>query len=162
MAISMARQAKACTGDAGAAETAGQVGRWVEHQVCHPAAALALGTMLWAVVHPASFHIVKCLAAAIPVQAGYASTVRQTARGQLTQGTCQASAAPCIKQSRSACTRCCPAAYSYADAAQQAVWWHVSMQGSVCMHGALDAAQSFVMWSCRHHRPECILSRHSY
>lgn len=70
----------------GAAETAGQVGRWVEHQVCHPAAALALGTMLWAVVHPASFHIVKCLAAAIPVQAGYASTVRQTARGQLTQG----------------------------------------------------------------------------
>ena len=59
---------------------------WAEEQVCQPAAALAVAGLIWACAHPASFHIVKCLAAAIPVQAGYASTTRKTARGQLKEG----------------------------------------------------------------------------
>lgn len=59
---------------------------WVEYQICHPAAALMLGGILWACMHPASFHVAKCLAAALDVQAGYAVTVRQTARGQLLEG----------------------------------------------------------------------------
>ena len=70
----------------GVNRAAGHMGRWVEQQVCHPVAALALAGLVWAWLHPASFHVAQCLAAAIPVQAGYAATMRQTARGQLVQG----------------------------------------------------------------------------
>ena len=51
-----------------------------------PAATLFLGACAWAWIHPASFHILQCLAASVPVSAGYAQTARASATGRLAKG----------------------------------------------------------------------------
>ena len=51
-----------------------------------PAATLFLGACAWAWIHPSSFHILQCLAASVPVSAGYAQTARASATGRLAKG----------------------------------------------------------------------------
>eukprot|EP00891_Asterochloris_glomerata_P008318 jgi/Astpho2/8318/Aster-x0812 len=51
-----------------------------------PAATLFLGACAWAWIHPSSFHILQCLAASVPVSAGYAQTARASASGRLAKG----------------------------------------------------------------------------
>jgi len=48
-----------------------------------PAAALWVGAHMWAWLSPNSYHVLQCLAASVPVMAGYAQTKRAEATGQL-------------------------------------------------------------------------------
>ena len=51
-----------------------------------PAAALWVGAHMWAWLSPNSYHVLQCLAASVPVMAGYAQTKRAAATGQLAAG----------------------------------------------------------------------------
>lgn len=51
-----------------------------------PAAALALVAALWALLHPSSEQIGRCVAALVPVLSGYARTSRECAAGQYGEG----------------------------------------------------------------------------
>lgn len=48
-------------------------------QYGEPAAVLALTALLWARLHPSSHQIGRCIAALVPVMAGYSSTARECA-----------------------------------------------------------------------------------
>ncbi len=41
----------------------------------------------WSVLHPPSYHLLRCIAAALPVWAGYAETARACATNRIPQGT---------------------------------------------------------------------------
>ena len=51
-----------------------------------PAFALWLGAHMWAYMSPHSYHVMQCLAASVPVMAGYAQTKRAAACGRLAAG----------------------------------------------------------------------------
>ena len=51
-----------------------------------PAAALWVGAHMWAWLSPNSYHILQCLAASVPVMAGYAQTKKEAATGRLAPG----------------------------------------------------------------------------
>ena len=51
-----------------------------------PAAALWVGAHMWAWLSPNSYHVLQCLAASVPVMAGYAQTKKAAATGQLAAG----------------------------------------------------------------------------
>lgn len=51
-----------------------------------PAAALWIGAHMWAYLSPHSYHVMQCLAASVPVMAGYAQTKRAAATGRLAAG----------------------------------------------------------------------------
>lgn len=51
-----------------------------------PAFALWLGAHVWAYMSPHSYHVMQCLAASVPVMAGYAQTKRAAASGRLAAG----------------------------------------------------------------------------
>ena len=40
----------------------------------------------WSVLHPPSYHLLRCIAAALPVWAGYAETARACATNSIPQG----------------------------------------------------------------------------
>ena len=41
---------------------------------------------MWAFLSPNTYHVLQCLAASVPVMAGYAQTKREAATGCLTAG----------------------------------------------------------------------------
>lgn len=61
-----------------------------------PAATLFLGACAWAWIHPSSFHILQCLAASVPVSAGYAQTARASASGRLAKGESRCTQPPTV------------------------------------------------------------------
>lgn len=63
----------------------GAAGDWAE-RTSGAAAALATAVAFWSVLHPPSADVLRALAAAIPVVAGYAETVRSTALGHVPAG----------------------------------------------------------------------------
>jgi len=71
--------------DAGAWPAAKQVVR-LPGEYVSPAAALWVGAHMWAWLSPNSYHVLQCLAASVPVMAGYAQTKRAAATGQLAAG----------------------------------------------------------------------------
>ncbi len=74
--------------DAGAWPAAKQVVR-LPGEYVSPAAALWVGAHMWAWLSPNSYHVLQCLAASVPVMAGYAQTKRAAATGQhAAGGTC--------------------------------------------------------------------------
>jgi len=51
-----------------------------------PAAALWVRAHMWAWLSPNSYHVLQCLAASVPVMAGYAQTKKAAATGRLAAG----------------------------------------------------------------------------
>ncbi|KAL3147271.1 hypothetical protein ABBQ32_002762 [Trebouxia sp. C0010 RCD-2024] len=51
-----------------------------------PAFGLWVGAHVWAYMSPHSYHVMQCLAASVPVMAGYAQTKRAAASGRLAAG----------------------------------------------------------------------------
>ena len=58
---------------------------WVE-RYSSAAAGLVVAAAFWSVLHPPSYHLMRCVAAALPVWAGYAQTARETALGRVPSG----------------------------------------------------------------------------
>ena len=52
-----------------------------------PALALLLVATAWAMVHPPSWHLLKCAAATFYISAGYSQTSRGIAVGRIQEGT---------------------------------------------------------------------------
>ena len=50
------------------------------------AAGLLVTAAFWSVLHPPSYHLLRCIAAALPVWAGYAETARACATNRIPQG----------------------------------------------------------------------------
>ncbi len=63
----------------------GQAADWVERYSA-AAAGLVVAASFWSVVHPPSYHLLRCIAAALPVWAGYAETARACASGRVPDG----------------------------------------------------------------------------
>lgn len=70
---------------AGAWPAAKQVAR-LPGDYASPAFALWLGAHVWAYLSPHTYHVMQCLAASVPVMAGYAQTKRAAASGRLAAG----------------------------------------------------------------------------
>lgn len=51
-----------------------------------PAAALWIGAHMWAWLSPHTYHLMQCLAASVPLMAGYAQTKRAAALGHIAAG----------------------------------------------------------------------------
>lgn len=66
-----------------------------------PAAALWVGAHMWAWLSPGSYHVLQCLAASVPVMAGYAQTKRAAATGKLSAGDWLLQG--CLSQATSGC-----------------------------------------------------------
>lgn len=66
---------------------AGMMGVCLEvQQYCTPAVILGLAALAVSTVHPPTFEILKCIAATLPVQAGYNHTARDVASGKIPPG----------------------------------------------------------------------------
>lgn len=63
----------------------GHAADWVERYSA-AAAALVVTATVWSVLHPPSYHLLRCIAAAMPVWAGYAQTARACAIGNVPDG----------------------------------------------------------------------------
>lgn len=63
----------------------GQAADWVERYSA-AAAGLVVAASFWSVLHPPSYHLLRCIAAALPVWAGYAETARACASARLPDG----------------------------------------------------------------------------
>ncbi|CAK0783811.1 hypothetical protein CVIRNUC_007011 [Coccomyxa viridis] len=50
------------------------------------AAGLLVAAAFWSVLHPPSYHLLRCIAAALPVYAGYAETARSCATNRIPEG----------------------------------------------------------------------------
>ena len=50
------------------------------------AAGLVVVAAFWSVVHPPSYHLLRCIAAAMPIYAGYAETARACATNRIPEG----------------------------------------------------------------------------
>lgn len=50
------------------------------------AAGLLVAAAFWSVLHPPSYHLLRCIAAAMPVYAGYAETARACATNRIPEG----------------------------------------------------------------------------
>ena len=50
------------------------------------AAGLVVVAAFWSVVHPPSYHLLRCIAAAMPIYAGYAETARACATNRIPPG----------------------------------------------------------------------------
>lgn len=70
---------------AGLGAALGSAGDWAE-RTSGAAAALATAAAFWSVLHPPSYAVLRCLAAAIPVAIGYQETARNSALGLLAPG----------------------------------------------------------------------------
>ncbi len=81
----MARPWKTGSGRALSCAGAGMLGG-LARAYGEPAAALALAAALWAYVHPTSEQIARCVAALVPVMAGYAQTSGECAAGRYQDG----------------------------------------------------------------------------
>jgi hypothetical protein len=58
---------------------------WVE-RYSSAAAGLVVAAAFWSVLHPPSYHLLRCMASALPVWAGYAHTARACATGRVPSG----------------------------------------------------------------------------
>ena len=70
---------------AGAKMVVGQAAEWVERYSA-AAAGLVVAASFWSVAHPPSYHLLRCIAAALPVWAGYTETARACASGRVPDG----------------------------------------------------------------------------
>jgi len=70
---------------AGLGAAASSSAEWAE-RTSGAAAALATAAAFWSVLHPPSYEVLRALAAAIPVAAGFAETARSCALGRLAPG----------------------------------------------------------------------------
>ncbi len=70
---------------AGASKVVGHAANWVE-RYSSAAAGLVVAASFWSVLHPPSYHLLRCIAAALPVWAGYAETSRACASGRVPDG----------------------------------------------------------------------------
>ena len=60
--------------------------RWVLTKWLQPSALLTAGAAVWRALHWPSFHILRCVKAAVPLQMGYAQLAHASARGTLPPG----------------------------------------------------------------------------
>ena len=61
--------------------------RWLVSKWLQPTALLTAGSVVWRALHRPSFHVLRCLGAAVPLQTGYAQLAHASARGSLAPGT---------------------------------------------------------------------------
>ncbi|CAL8461811.1 g1342 [Coccomyxa elongata] len=85
MRILESRKYLGSSGLKGAKLVVGQATDWVERYSA-AAAGLVVAASFWSVVHPPSYHLLRCIAAALPVWAGYAETARACASGRVPDG----------------------------------------------------------------------------
>ncbi|KAK9908907.1 hypothetical protein WJX75_004527 [Coccomyxa subellipsoidea] len=74
-----------CNGLQGASKVVGHAANWVDRYSA-AAAGLVVAASFWSVLHPPSYHLLRCIAAAMPVWAGYAETARACASGRVPDG----------------------------------------------------------------------------
>ena len=93
--------------------------RWVLTKWLQPTALLTAGAAVWRAIHRPSFHVLRCVKAAVPLQMGYAQLAHASARGTLLPGE-----PACLPDG------CCVCTSPKAWALHQSSMWPVSC----CLH----------------------------